>query len=66
MLRRVASQKFTDVSEMLTASMSRLIVLIAEAVRTFQKSVGFCDITRSKIPEYRHINIRRRENMKFL
>jgi hypothetical protein len=42
---------FTDVSEVLTASITRLISLMTEAVSTSDKSVNFYQTTRRNIPE---------------
>jgi hypothetical protein len=50
MLRRAPWQKFTDVSEVLTAS----IALMMEAVSTSETSVSFYQTTRRNIPEDGH------------
>jgi hypothetical protein len=61
MLRRVVSQKFTDVPEVLTAS---TIAATTEAVTTSETLVNSYESTRLNIPEDSHLHIRRRENLK--
>jgi hypothetical protein len=51
MLCRVVWQKFTGVSEVLTASIIRAIALIAEAGSTFETLVNFCQNSQRNIPE---------------
>jgi hypothetical protein len=60
MLRRVVSQKLTDVLE----AVSRAIALMMEAVSTSETSVNFHKTTRCNIPEGCHLHNRRRENLK--
>jgi hypothetical protein len=64
MLRRVVWQKFTDVSEVLTASIIRAIARTMEVVNTSETSVKFYQTTRRDIPEGSHLHTRRRENLK--
>jgi hypothetical protein len=61
MLRLVVWQKFTNVSEVLAAS---IIALMMEAARTSETSVNFYHTTRRNIPEDSHLHTRRRENLK--
>jgi hypothetical protein len=70
-MRRVVWQKFTDVSDMLAASIIGaintifvLIALMMEAASTFETSVNFYQTTRFNNPEDRHLHARRRENLK--
>jgi hypothetical protein len=58
MLSHAISQKFTNVSEVLTASIIRAIALMMEM------SVNFCVTALRNIPDDSHIHIRRRENLK--
>jgi hypothetical protein len=51
MLRRVVLSKFTDVSDVLTASIMKAISLMMEAVRTSDMSVDLYEITRRNIPQ---------------
>jgi hypothetical protein len=46
MLRRVASYKLTNLSEVLTASIIIVVVLMMEVVSTSEMSVNFCQSTR--------------------
>jgi hypothetical protein len=55
MLRRAVRYKFTDVSEVLTASIIKAIALMMEAVSTSETSVSFYQNTRRIIPEDSHI-----------
>jgi hypothetical protein len=64
MLRRVVSQKFTDVSGMLTAAIIRVIGHMIRTVSTSETSVNFYETTRRKTPEDSHLHIHRRENLK--
>jgi hypothetical protein len=71
MLRRVVWWKFTDISEVLSASIFRaisiiraLIALQMEAVSTSETSVNFYQTTRRNIPEDSHLHTRRCENLK--
>jgi hypothetical protein len=57
----VDSLKWTDVSEVCTASN---IALMMEAVCASETSVYFSDTTRRYIPESCHLNARHRENLK--
>jgi hypothetical protein len=51
-MRRVVSQKLTDVSEVLTASIiGEMIALIMKAVSSSETSVNFNQTTRRNIPE---------------
>jgi hypothetical protein len=59
MLRRVVRQKFTDVSEVFSASIIRAII-----ANTSGTSVNFYQTTRRNIPEESHLHTRRRENLK--
>jgi hypothetical protein len=59
LLRRVAWQKFTDVSEVLAASIIR-----AMTVSTSETSENFYHTTRRNFPEDNRLHIRRRENLK--
>jgi hypothetical protein len=52
-LRRVVWQKFTDVSEVLVASIIS-IALMMEAASTSETSVSFYQTTRRNNPEDRH------------
>jgi 16S rRNA C1402 (ribose-2'-O) methylase RsmI len=64
MLRRVVWQKFTDVSEVLTASIIRaMIALIIEAARTSETLVNFYQTTRRYNPEHSHLRTHRLENL---
>jgi hypothetical protein len=56
--------KFTDVSEVRTASMIGAIALIMEAVGTSETSVNFNVTTWRYIPEDSKLHTRRRENLK--
>jgi hypothetical protein len=62
MLRRAVWWKFTDVSEMLAASIIR--ALMAEAVSTSETSFSIYQTTRRNIPEDTHLHTRSRENLK--
>jgi hypothetical protein len=62
LLRRVVWQKFTDVSEVLTAS--SIITLMMEAASTSETSVNFYHTIRRKNTEDNHFLTRRRENLK--
>jgi hypothetical protein len=62
MVRRVVWQKFTYVSEVLTASIIRSIMM--EAVRISETSVNFYETTQRNIPEDSHLHTRRLENLK--
>jgi hypothetical protein len=53
MLRCVVSWKLTDVSEVLTASISPDM----EAVSTFETSVNFYKTARRNIPEDSHLQV---------
>jgi hypothetical protein len=53
--------KFTDVSEVRTAS---IITLMMEAALTFETSVNFNATTRRYIPEDSKLHTRRRQNLK--
>jgi hypothetical protein len=61
MLRRSVWQRFTDVSEVLTAS---IIALTMEAASTSDTSVNFYKTERRNIPEDSNLHNRRRENLK--
>jgi hypothetical protein len=54
MLRRVVWQEFTDVSEVLTACI-RAITLMLEVVSTSETLVNICQTTRRIIPEDSHL-----------
>jgi hypothetical protein len=49
MQRRVISKKYTDVSDMLSASIIRAMIM--EAVRAYGTSIKLYKITRGNIPE---------------
>jgi hypothetical protein len=53
MLRRVVWYKFTDVPEVLAASIIRSmpIALMMGVTSTYETSVNFCQISRHNIPE---------------
>jgi hypothetical protein len=61
-LRRVVWWKFTDVSEVIAAS---IIALMMKAANTSEKSVNFYQTTRLNNTEDSHLHTRRRENLKF-
>jgi hypothetical protein len=61
MYRRIVTLKFTDVSEVWTASIMRAMM---EAVRTTETTVNFNVTTRRYIPEDSKLHTRRRENQK--
>jgi hypothetical protein len=54
-------EKFTDVSEVLVASIIRAMM---EAASTSETSVNFYQTTRRNNPEDSHLHTRRRENLK--
>jgi hypothetical protein len=54
MLRRVLWKKFTDVSEALTASITRTMKI--ETANTPETSVNFYQTTRRNIPEDSHLH----------
>jgi hypothetical protein len=54
-MRLVVSLKYTDVSNMHTASINRAIVLVMEAVCTSETTVYFNETTLRYIPEGCHI-----------
>jgi hypothetical protein len=56
--------KFTDVSEVRTASIIGAIAMIMEAVGTSETSVNFNVTTWRYIPEDSKLHTRRRENLK--
>jgi hypothetical protein len=60
-LRRIGSQKLTDVSEVRTASIIRVMM---EAVSTSEMSVNFYQTTRRSVPEGCHLYTHRRDNVK--
>jgi hypothetical protein len=49
--------KFTDVSEVLAASIIRAISLIMEAANTSETSADFCQTTRCNNPEDSHLHV---------
>jgi hypothetical protein len=51
MLLRVFWYKFTDVSEVLAASIIRAITLVMEAAVTSETSVNFYQTSRCNVPE---------------
>jgi hypothetical protein len=55
MLHSVVWYKFTDVSEVLIASIIRKMNLMMEAASTSQTSVKFYQTTRRNIPEDSHL-----------
>jgi hypothetical protein len=66
MKRRVVWQKFTDVSEVLAASIIRAIIaLMMEASSTCETSVSFCQTTRCNNPEDSHLHARREGKVMF-
>jgi hypothetical protein len=65
LLHHVVWQKFTDVSEILAASIIRsLSVLMMEAASTSETSANFYQTTRRNNSEDSHIFTRRCENLK--
>jgi hypothetical protein len=65
MLRRAVWRNFTDVSEVLTASIIRaMIAQMMEAASTSERSVEFYETARRNIPEDSYLHTRRRENLK--
>jgi hypothetical protein len=64
MLGSMISQKQTDVSEMLTASIIR-VILMMDAVRTSATSEYFYEARRHNIPEGSHLHTCHHENPKF-
>jgi hypothetical protein len=63
LLRRAIWLTFTDVSEVLAASIIRALMM--EAASTSEKSVNFNQTTLRNNPEDSHLHTRRRENLKF-
>jgi hypothetical protein len=61
LLRRVVSWKFTNVSEVLAAS---IIALVMEAARTSETLVNVYQTTRRYNPDDSHLHTHRRENLK--
>jgi hypothetical protein len=61
LLRRVVWYKFTDVSEVLAAS---IIALMMEAASTCETSVNVYQTTRRNSPEDSYIHTIHRENLK--
>jgi hypothetical protein len=59
MLRRVVWQKFTDVSEVLAASIIRAMVmaLMTEVESTSETSINFYPTTRRNILENSHLHL---------
>jgi hypothetical protein len=55
---------FTDVSEVLAASIVGVIALMMEAARTSETSLNFCQTTRCYNPEDNDLHTCRRENLK--
>jgi hypothetical protein len=64
MQRHVVSLKWTDVSEVRTASIIRVIALMMEAVRTSYTSVYFNVTTRRYIPQDSKLHTRLRDKLK--
>jgi hypothetical protein len=66
LLRRVIWQTFTDVSELLAASIISAMTeaLMMEAASTTEKPVNFYQTTRCNNPEDSHLHTHRRENTK--
>jgi hypothetical protein len=62
MLRRVVSQKLTDVSEVFAAIINTRHVI--QVVIVSETSVNFYNTTLRSIPEVSHLHTRRRENLK--
>jgi hypothetical protein len=60
MLRRLVWQKYTDISEVLAAS----ITLMMETVSTSETYVNLYQATRRDIPNDSQLHIRCRENLK--
>jgi hypothetical protein len=59
MLRRVVWYKFTDVSEVLAASIiGNIIALIMDAAMTSETSANFYQTTRRNIPEDGHLRMK--------
>jgi hypothetical protein len=63
-LRRVIWFKFTDVSEVLAASINNTKEMMMEAANTSDMSVNFYLTTRCKNPEKINFRVRSRENLK--
>jgi hypothetical protein len=62
----VVWEKYTDVSEMLTAFIIKAIIfLMMEAASTSETSVNFYQTTRRNNPEDSHLHNFRRENLKY-
>jgi hypothetical protein len=55
--------KFTDVSEVLTASIIRAMTI--EAASSCETSVNFYQTTQRNIPEDNHLHTRRRKDLKY-
>jgi hypothetical protein len=55
-LRRVFCYRLTDVSEVLTASITSFIALMMEAERTCETSVSFYHATRLSIKKYSNVH----------
>jgi hypothetical protein len=65
LLRRLDWYKFTNVSEVLSASIITTIsALMMKAVSTSETSVNLYQTTRRNNPENSHLHTRRRENLK--
>jgi hypothetical protein len=64
MLLCVVYYKLTDVSEVLTAFIIKVIALMMEVASTSETSVNFYQKTRRNNPEDSHHHIRRHENNK--
>jgi hypothetical protein len=61
MLRRVVWYKFTDVSEVLIASI--IIAMMIEAASTSEMLLNLYQTTRRNVPQDDHLHTRRRENL---
>jgi hypothetical protein len=57
MLHFVVSYKLTNVSEMLTASIIKVIPLMKEALSTSETLVNFYDTIWRKTPEDSHVHL---------
>jgi hypothetical protein len=64
MLHHVIWWKLTDLSEVLTATII-LITLMMEAVSTSETLVNFYQTTERNIPEDSHLHTSHHENLKF-
>jgi hypothetical protein len=64
LLRRAVWWKFTNISEVLDASIIGKIALMMEAASTSETSVNFYRTTRRNNPGDSHLHTRSRENLR--